>query len=164
MRFRQITIRSIADSAIHQVRLRSKRTGTSGVGPLAAIAPRAGPGRNAPKPVPVRREPTRPSNSSTGAPVIYETAQSSQPSREAPLFKVSDPALPLISRTVECRGPLDKCALTGGYRHNPKSRDVVLDWKRRRVAECVGEAPLDIGVGEQHLADDGCPAGEPTHS
>src|SRR5215831_11154883 len=67
------------------------------------------------------------------------------------------PLVSLLCRAVERRPPLNKRGAVCNDRTNAYRRDIVLHWKRRRAAERVGIGALDVGVGQQNLADDPSP-------
>src|SRR5215467_14319505 len=64
------------------------------------------------------------------------------------------PAIVFFGRAVERRPPFDESPVAVDDPRHADGRDVVAHGKGRRIAERVGVRALEIGMGEQDLADD----------
>src|SRR5262249_25489697 len=98
-----------------------------------------------------RRERRRPIGSGEGRRAIWQ----SPPARNAS-------PIGLGPRRRSRRWPTTRGAIRDD-RRDPYRRHIVLHRKRRGAAECVAIGTLDVGMGQQHLADDVSPEADPAH-
>src|SRR5215472_14286746 len=90
-------------------------------------------------------------------------AKGGKPFGKALLLEMPHPLVSVLGGAVERGPPLNERGAIRDDRRDPYRRHIVLDRKRRGAAECVAIGTLDVGMGEQHLADDVSPEADPAH-
>src|SRR6516164_5591016 len=90
-------------------------------------------------------------------------AKGGKPFGKALLLEMPHPLVSVLGGAVERGPPLNERGAIRDDRRDPYRRHIVLDRKRRGAAECVAIGTLDVGMGEQHLADDVAPIADPAH-
>src|SRR6516225_1458487 len=88
-------------------------------------------------------------------------AKGGKPFGKALLLEMPHPLVSVLGGAVERGPPLNERGAIRDDRRDPYRRHIVLDRKRRGAAECVAIGTLDVGMGEQHLADDVAPIADP---
>src|SRR5260370_14645806 len=73
------------------------------------------------------------------------------------------PFVSLRGGAVERGPPLNERGAVRDDRRHPYRRHIILHRKRRGAAESVAIGTLDVGMGQQHLADDVSPEADLTH-